>query len=98
MNPFSDDSAREIETFKIRSRTHKLLGSWVADLLGLPPEAKEQYVEDLLMFDLFQGHSSDLLEKIHNDLSKANILISEGHLQNQMDALWHSARASLTVH
>ena len=98
MNPFSDDRAVELDTFKIRSRTHKLLGFWVADLLGLPPKAKEQYVEDLLMLDLFQGHTSDLLEKIHTDLSKANILMSEAHLKNQMDALWHSANASLTIH
>lgn len=83
--------------FKVRTRTNRLFGLWVAELLGLNAENAAQYVEELLMLDLRQG-ANDLLEKVQQDLLDANILMTESHLQDQVDQFWSIATETLTEH
>ncbi|MBY0264048.1 MAG: DUF1476 domain-containing protein [Holosporales bacterium] len=77
--------------FKSRTKTHRLFGLWVSELLGLHLENAEEYVENLLLIDLFGGDEIALLEKVHSDLLEKNIFISESHLQNQMEYFWEMA-------
>lgn len=94
---FSSSALRHQDDFKIRNRSLRLFGYWIASLLDLSAPEAEQYVEDLLMFHIRQGEAA-LLDKVLEDFSDAHILISEKHLTKQLDTFWDTAGQDFTGH
>jgi hypothetical protein len=73
--------------FKVEVRRNKLLGLWVADLLGLSGADAEAYSAD---FE--EPGDADLIRKIQADTAPKSIDLSEHRLRKKMDELVVAAK------
>jgi hypothetical protein len=53
--------------FKVEVRRNKLLGLWVADLLGLSGADAEAYAKEVISADFEEPGDADLIRKIQAD-------------------------------
>lgn len=81
--------------FKISARRNKLLGVWAAEKLGLSAEEAEAYAKQVVISDFERPGDDDVLEKVHGDLLKGGLDISEHRVRRQMDELMETAREQL---
>ncbi len=70
--------------FKLQARRNRLLGMWVAELMGLEGPQAEAYALELVAADLKQPGEDDLIEKINADLAKGDTSISTGEIRARM--------------
>ena len=80
--------------FKAEARRNKLLGLWVASLLGRSGEAAAAYASELVAADL-DHPDGGALRKVTGDLDAAGVVIPETELGAKIDEL--SAQAILQV-
>lgn len=82
--------------FKVRNRRNKLFGLWVAENhLGKTGDDALAYAKDVVMADFERPGDDDVFEKVSEDLSAANVELSERMLRMQMDACEAEARAQV---
>ncbi|WP_149140815.1 DUF1476 domain-containing protein [Gemmobacter caeruleus] len=65
-NKFAHDAEMQ---FKAEARRNKLAGLWAADLLGKTGEAANDYAMSVVMADLEEAGSEDVVRKIAADLA-----------------------------
>ena len=73
--------------FKVEVRRNKLLGLWVAELLGLSGADAEAYAKEVVSADFEEPGDADLIRKIQGDTQPKNIDLSEHRLRKKMDDL-----------
>ncbi len=76
--------------FKAAARRDKLLGLWVADLMGLSPSEADDYAKTVVMADLEEAGDDDVFRKVKADM-EAKGLSSDG-LRAKMDELFVVAK------
>ncbi len=81
---------KEIE-FKASARRNKLLGLWVAELMGITGEAAEAYAREVIESDFEEAGDDDVLRKVYADLQAKNVDISEHRVRVHMDQLMAEA-------
>jgi hypothetical protein len=73
--------------FKVEVRRNKLLGLWVAEMLGLSGADAEAYAKEVVSADFEDPGDADLIRKIQGDTQPKNIDLSEHRLRKKMDEL-----------
>jgi hypothetical protein len=81
--------------FKVTARRDKLLGRWVAEMLGLSGADAERYALSIVASDVTDANHHAMLQKLHEDLSTAGKDIASGDLQVEMDRLLDVAKQQL---
>lgn len=78
-NKFAHD--QELK-FKAEARRNKLLGLWVAGLLG--KDDAEAYAKEVVVADLAEAGDEDVFRKLRADLDAAGVQISDEDLRTKM--------------
>ena len=86
------DDARE---FKAAARRNKLLGLWVAELIGLKGADADAYAMDVVKSDLEELGDEDVYRKVKGDLEAHNSDTSEHRVRKAMAELLETARQQI---
>ena len=78
--------------FKVEVRRNKLLGLWVAELLGKAGDEAEAYAKEVVASDFEEPGDADLVRKIIGDMEQAGAELSEHRLRKQMNELLAEAK------
>ena len=73
--------------FKVEVRRNKLLGLWVAELLGLSGADAEAYAKEVVRADFEEPGVDDVIRKIQGDAAPKNLDLSEHRIRKKMDEL-----------
>lgn len=92
-NAFENKFAHDQELqFKAEARRNKLLGLWVADLLGKSGDAAAAYATEVVKSDFEEAGHEDVYRKVAGDLGdKAD----EATIRAKMDALMAEAKTQI---
>jgi hypothetical protein len=72
--------------FKAEARRNKLLGLWVASMLGMAGDEANAYAREVVASD-FDEAGDGVARKVMNDLTANGIAISESELRAKMNEL-----------
>jgi len=89
---FSHD--QEVE-FKAQARRAKLMGLWVAGLIGLSGAGAEDYAKSMVLADLEEAGIEDLFRKARRDLDQNAVQLSDHQIRAKMDELLATARQQI---
>ncbi len=73
--------------FRVEVRRNKLLGLWVAELLGLSGTDAEAYAKEVVKADFEEPGDADVIRKIQGDAAPKNIDLSEHRIRKKMDEM-----------
>ncbi|ODT76335.1 MAG: hypothetical protein ABS76_31375 [Pelagibacterium sp. SCN 64-44] len=73
--------------FKAEARRNKLLGLWVAELLGLSGDAANAYAAEVVAADFAKPGDSDVFEKVSGDLKAKGVAVDDAAVRAKMDQL-----------
>src|SRR5262245_39814253 len=99
-----DDRERAEETrfqleqeqeFKAQARRAKLVGRWVAGLIGLSDAAAEDYAKSVVMADMEQPGVEDLFRKVRADLDMHAVQLSDHQIRAKMEECLAEARTQV---
>jgi hypothetical protein len=77
--------------FKAEARRDKLLGLWVASMLGLSGDAANDYAKTVVAADFQAPGDANVVRKVMDDLAAKAIAMSEAELRVKMDELMAQA-------
>lgn len=77
--------------FKANARRNKLLGLWVAERLGKSGADAEAYAKSLILADFHEPGDTDVIRKVHQDLSAAGQSVDESSLRTKLGQLMAQA-------
>lgn len=78
--------------FRIQARRAKLAGLWAADLLGLEGQDAVAYARQVVETDMEEPGVNDIVRKIHGDLIRKGVDISEHRVEKEMERLLEEAK------
>jgi hypothetical protein len=81
--------------FKVEVRRNKLLGLWVAEMLGLSGADAAAYAKEVVKADFEEPGDADLVRKILADTQPKNVDLSEHRLRKKMDELTAVAKEQI---
>ena len=73
--------------FKVEVRRNKLLGLWIAELLGKAGDEADAYAKEVVASDFEEPGDADLVRKVMGDMEQAGADMSEHRLRKKMDEL-----------
>ena len=73
--------------FKVNARRNKLLGLWVAELLGLHGPEAEAYAKTVVMADFDEPGHEDVIRKVVGDLKAKSVATSEDDIRRKFDSV-----------
>jgi hypothetical protein len=77
--------------FKAGARRNKMLGLWVAPMLGISGEAANAYAKDVVAAEFGAGGDADVIGKVMGDLAAKGVAITEAQVRAKMDELMAQA-------
>ncbi|MDJ0946694.1 MAG: DUF1476 domain-containing protein [Kiloniellales bacterium] len=78
--------------FKVEVRRNKMLGLWVAELIGLQGADAEAYAKEVVASDFEEPGDADVVRKVLGDLEAKGQEMTEHRLRKKMDELLLSAK------
>lgn len=78
--------------FRAQARRNKLLGLWVAEILGKTGDDANAYAHSIIKADLEEPGEEDVFRKVQSDLGRA---VSSKLIREQMARLLQQAKAEL---
>ncbi len=81
--------------FKVEVRRNKLLGLWMAELLGLSGADAEAYAKEVVKADFEEPGDADVIRKIQGDAAPKNLDLSEHRIRKKMDELTAVAKEQI---
>ncbi len=92
-NAFENKFAHDQEMqFRAEARRNKLMGLWVADILGKSGDDAEAYAKTVVKADFEEAGHEDVMRKLIADLDGR---VPEAELRRKYDALLAEAKAQL---
>ena len=73
--------------FKVEVRRNKLLGLWVAEMLGLAGADADAYAKEVVAADFEEPGDADVVRKILADAQPKNLDLDEPRLRKKMGEL-----------
>ena len=77
--------------FKAEARRNKLLGLWVASMLGMSGDEANVYAKEVVAAEFEEAGDGDVVRKVMGDLTAKGIAITEPELRVKMDELMAQA-------
>ena len=71
--------------FKAESRRDKLVGLWAAEKMGMSGAEAEAYAKTVVMADLEEPGSEDVVRKIMADFAERGVNVSENDVRAQLE-------------
>jgi len=71
--------------FKVEVRRNKLLGLWLAEMLGKTGPDAEAYAKEVVSSDFEEPGDADLVRKVMHDIEDAGAELSEHRLRKKME-------------
>lgn len=81
--------------FKVMVRRNKLLGLFIAELLGLTGDKAESYAREVISTDFEEPGDEDVVRKVMTDIQNSNVDFSEHRLRKKMDELMTVAKQQI---
>ncbi len=81
--------------FKVEVRRNKLLGLWVAELLGLSGADADAYAKEVVSADFEEPGDADVVRKVLGDTEPKNLDLNEHRLRKKMDELLAVAKEQI---
>ena len=81
---------------RVTARRNKLLGLWVAGLLGVSGDEAEAYARSVVIADLEEAGDGDVIRKVLADLSAAGVQQTAPGIEEQLARLTPIARDQIT--
>ncbi len=81
--------------FKIEVRRGKLLGLWVAEMLGKTGDEAEAYARDVVAADFEEPGDDDVVRKVMADFQDAGSEFSEHRLRKKMEEFLEIAKEQI---
>ncbi len=81
--------------FKIEVRRGKLLGLWVAEMLGKTGDEAEAYARDVVAADFEEPGDDDIVRKVMADFQDAGSEFSEHRLRKKMEEFLEIAKEQI---
>ncbi|WP_022729538.1 DUF1476 domain-containing protein [Fodinicurvata sediminis] len=81
--------------FKVMVRRNKLLGLFIAELLGLTGEKAETYARDVISTDFEEPGDEDVVRKVMADIQNSDVDFSEHRLRKKIDELTSVAKQQI---
>ncbi len=78
--------------FKVEARRNKLLGLWVAELMGLDGGDAEAYAKEVVAADFEEPGDADVVRKVLGDTEAKGVELTEHKLRKKMDELQQVAK------
>ncbi len=78
--------------FRIQVRRNKLLGLWVAELIGRSGDEAMAYAKEVIAADFEEPGTADVVRKVRRDIDDAGVELSDHRLEKKMDELLEVAR------
>ncbi len=78
--------------FRVDVRRNKLLGLWVAELLGKSQDEADAYAKEVVSSDFEEPGDDDVVRKVLADLEQHGVDFSEHRLRKKMDELLGEAK------
>ncbi|AHM04893.1 hypothetical protein perhaps implicated in de Novo purine biosynthesis [Roseibacterium elongatum DSM 19469] len=88
-NKFAHDEEMK---FKAEARRNKLMGLWVADILGKTGTEAEEYAKSVVLADFEEAGHEDVMRKVMGDLGDK---VSETDVRKKYDELLAVAKGQL---
>ncbi len=93
---FENKFAHDAEMlFRAGARRNKLLGLWVAGLIGKTGEEADDYAKSVVIADLARPGDADVYDKVWADLQAAGASVTAEELRARMTTLLAEAKAQL---
>ena len=73
--------------FKVEARRNKLLGLWVAELMGLDGGDADAYAKEVVASDFEEPGDADVVRKVLGDTGAKGVELTEHKLRKKMDEL-----------
>jgi hypothetical protein len=73
--------------FKVEVRRNKLLGLWVAEMLGLSGADADAYAKEVVSSDFEEPGDADVVRKVLGDTEPKNLDLNEHSLRKKMGEL-----------
>lgn len=83
------------QEFKVEARRNKLLGIWVAELIGKTGDDVTAYVLEVIKSDMEEPGDDDVFRKVKQDIIAAGVQLSDVEIRARMDVLMTEARAQV---
>lgn len=77
--------------FEIEARRNKLLGLWLAELMGKEGDEANQYAFSVIKSDMEEVGDDDVFRKVKQDIADAGLDISDEDIKNRMEMLMEEA-------
>src|SRR5207244_2198753 len=75
------------QKFRAEARRNKLLGLWVAELLGLSGDAAKSYAAEVVAADFEEAGEEDVFRKVSADIRAKNLNVGEEAIRQKMAQL-----------
>ncbi|MCB9960759.1 MAG: DUF1476 domain-containing protein [Hyphomonas sp.] len=85
----------EEQNFKVTARRNKLLGLWVAGLMGMGEEDAAAYAKTVVLSDLQEVGDEDVFRKVRADIDAAGLTVTDAQIREQMALLLPEARSQI---
>jgi hypothetical protein len=92
-NAFENKFAHDQEMqFRAEARRNKLMGLWVADILGKSGDEAEAYAKEVVKADFEEAGHEDVMRKVMGDLGDR---VAEAEVRRKYDELLAVAKGQL---
>ncbi len=81
--------------FKVEVRRNKLLGLWVAEMLGLSGADADAYAKEVVSADFEEPGDADVVRKVLGDTEPKNLDLNEHSLRKKMVELLAVAKEQI---
>ena len=78
--------------FKVEARRNKLLGLWVAELMGLEGGDADAYAKEVVASDFEEPGDADVVRKVLGDTEAKGVELTEHKLRKHMEDLMQVAK------
>jgi hypothetical protein len=83
--------------FKALARRNKLLGLWLAQLLGVAETEAKSYAEALVASEVGGADVGDIFKVIQSRLAEGGVEVSDNRIHRRIDEAAAQARAEITA-
>ncbi len=73
--------------FRVEARRNKLLGLWVAELMGKSEDDAATYAKEVVAADFEEPGIEDVVRKVMGDVQTQGVELAEEKLRKKMDEL-----------